>query len=211
MYINPHNLGSYNVPLDTKGGICLEIGANVGNFFSKHKNHFSLLHFYEAVEPLFDICQSKAEELDNIKGFNEAAYSCDGDVVTLVVHGNGDAGSCSILDESRERMSDWTQEKVSKTNTVSIETAIERLLSDSGAEEIDYMKIDCECGEYPFMLEKDLSKIKYIGMELHSQVGEEKFTELLNHIKKTHDIQGDATFYRNKNAEFLCVRRTSEK
>ena len=29
MNINPNNLGYYMVPQDTKGGVCLEIGANI--------------------------------------------------------------------------------------------------------------------------------------------------------------------------------------
>ena len=104
-------------------------------------------------------------------------------------------------------MSDWTSEVISQATSVSMQTALDRLLEESGATEVDYMKIDCECCEYKFMMNNDLSRIKYIGMELHSQPGEEKFKELLQHIQKTHHIQGDATYRHNANAEFLCVRR----
>jgi hypothetical protein len=46
------------------------------------------------------------------------------------------------------------------------------------------MKIDCENSEYHLLMNKDLSKIKYIGMELHGQMGETNFYQLVNHILK---------------------------
>jgi len=209
MHINPTNLGRYFVPADTKGGVCLEIGANVGNFFNLHKDHFRVIHYYEGVEATFNISQEKSKGHEHITGFKEAAHSCDGKCLDFVVHSNNESGSCSVLDESRTRMSEWTDEVVSQATSVSMETALDRLLAESGAKEVDYMKIDCECCEYEFMMDKDLSKIKYIGMELHNQLGEDKYTQLLEHIKKTHDIHG-APIYRDKStlqSEFLCVRR----
>lgn len=207
MKINYSNLGSYTVPEDTKDGICLEIGANVGNFFNTYKDHFSVIHYYEAVEETFNISQEKSKGLSHITGFREAAHSCDGECLDIVVHSNNESGSCSVLDESRNRMSDWTSKVISKATSVSMQSAVNRLLEESGASEIDYMKIDCECCEYEFIMNNDLSKIKYIGMELHSQPGETKFNELLEHIKKTHDIKGNTSYYPNQNAEFLCIRR----
>lgn len=207
MNINPNNLGYYTVPEDTKGGICLEIGANVGNFFTAYKDHFRMIHYYEAVQETFDICQEKSKDLENIVGFREAAHSCDGECLEMVIHENNESGSCSVLDPSRNRMSDWTEEVVSTAISVSMQSVVDRLLEDSDSEEIDYLKIDCECCEYAFMMNNDLSKFKYIGMELHSQPGEEKFNELLEHIQKTHDIQGNATYRPYANAEFLCIRR----
>lgn len=207
MNINHNNLGRYEVPKDTKGGICLEIGANVGNFFNTYKDHFRIIHYYEGVEDTFNIAQQKSEDQEHITGFREAAHSCDGKCLDIVIHTNNESGSCSVLDESRNRMSDWTDEVVSQATSVSMETVLDRLLTESGATEVDYMKIDCECCEYEFMMNNDLSKFKYIGMELHSQPGQEKYMELLQHIQKTHDIQGDATYRPYLNAEILCVRR----
>lgn len=37
MHIKNYNLGNYIVPDDTKGGVCLEIGANVGSFTKNTK------------------------------------------------------------------------------------------------------------------------------------------------------------------------------
>ena len=34
-------------------------------------------------------------------------------------------------------------------------------------DKIDYLKIDCEGSELPFLLNKDLSNVDYIGMEIH--------------------------------------------
>ena len=206
MNIKYNNLGTYEVPEDTKGGVCLEIGANVGNFFNTYKDHFRIIHYYEGVEDTFNIAQEKSADQEHITGFREAAHSCDGKCLDIVVHSNNESGSCSVLDESRNRMSDWTSEVISQATSV-MQTALDRLLEEAGATEVDYMKIDCECCEYEFLMNNDLSKFKYIGMELHTQPGETKFNEMLEHIKKTHDIKGDASYNPTWNPEFLCIRR----
>ena len=206
MNINPNNLGYYMVPQDTKGGVCLEIGANVGNFFNTYKDHFRVIHYYEGVEATFNIAQQKSIDQEHITGFREAAHSCDGECLDIVVNSNNESGSCSVLDESRD-MSEWTSEVVSQATSVSFQTVLDRILKESGATEVDYMKIDCECCEYKFMMNNDLSKIKYIGIELHSQLGEEKFNELIQHLQKTHHIHGNSTYRHNAHAEVLCIRR----
>ena len=207
MNINPNNLGNYTVPKGTQGGVCLDIGANVGNFFTAYKDHFRMIHYYEAVQETFDICQNKSNTLENITGFREAAHSCDGECLQIVVHNNNESGSCAVLDPSRNGMSDWSEEIASTTTSVSMESVIDRLLKASDAEEIDYLKIDCECCEFEFMLDKDLSNIKHIGMELHCQKGEEYWDRMLKHLRKTHIVKGNTTFAPDRNTELYCVRK----
>jgi hypothetical protein len=69
---------------------------------------------------------------------------------------------------------------------------------------IDYIKIDCETSEYSFLMNKNLSKLRYIGVELHHHIGLDRYNELLNWIKKTHDlIHGDDTYMFGYNKEVL--------
>lgn len=49
---------------------------------------------------------------------------------------------------------------------------------------IDYMKIDCETSEYNLLIDKDLRNIRYMGIELHWQIGKENFDKLVSHILK---------------------------
>lgn len=203
MNINPNNLGNYLVPTDTVNGVCLEVGANVGNFFSKYKNHFKLIHYYESVDETYNISKDKSDLLHNVEGFKEAAYSKDGELLKMVTHSNNESGSCSISDGK----SDWGDNVVGETTSVSLETCIKRLLEDSNAKFIDYLKIDCECCEYEFLMNKDLSSIKYIGMEIHNQRGEKDWYALLKHIEKTHIISGNTEYIPNYNAELFCKLR----
>jgi len=199
MKINLNNLGKYHVPQSVKGGVCLEIGANVGNFFSKYKDFFKKIHYYEPVNETYNICLSKSNSMDNVTGYREAASSKDGENLEIVAHENNDSGSCSVKDGKR----DWTDKVIASCSSVSLKTCIGRL----EVEEIDYLKIDCECCEFEFMLDKDLSNIKHIGMELHWQKGKELWNKILEHLRKTHVIIGDTNFVENRNTDLYCVSK----
>ena len=65
------------------------------------------------------------------------------------------------------------------------------------------MKVDCEGSEYEFLMNKDLSKISFLVMELHNgYLGEKKTEELLQYLNKFFDLQfkiGDhILFFREK-------------
>ena len=69
---------------------------------------------------------------------------------------------------------------------------------------IDYLKIDCETSEYPFLYGKNISMFKYIGIEIHAQLGKIKYNNLLDWIKKTHILIHGDDFYNSKyNKELL--------
>jgi phosphosulfolactate synthase (CoM biosynthesis protein A) len=58
---------------------------------------------------------------------------------------------------------EWTTHIVdSSCKTISLEDIVER-----SGDYVDYMKIDCENSEYHLLMNKDLSKIKYMSIELH--------------------------------------------
>ena len=58
---------------------------------------------------------------------------------------------------------------------------------------IYYTKLDCETSEYNLLIDKDLSKIKYLGIELHWQIGKENFDRLITHILKYFNNKTDIT------------------
>ena len=74
--------------------------------------------------------------------------------------------------------------------------------------QIDFLKCDCETSEYFIFNKKDLSKINYLAIELHHQLGPEKISELTNHIRRTHDLVYRSDSYtRGTNSECMYKRK----
>lgn len=203
--IKSHNLGHYYIPSDAKGGVCLEIGANVGSFFSKYSGYFKTIHYYEPVKECYDICKEKSDKLDNVTGWNLAGYKESNKTVKLLNHTGKMAGSIAIEEINN---GDWIDDDVVGTpQTISLDDMIASL----GVDVVDYTKLDCENAEYYILLNKDLSKLKYIGMEFHWQMGQERYNELLEHILKTHKVvKGAAGWSDQRNKEVFFQLKTIE-
>lgn len=195
MIINPNNIGNYKVPESLRNSICVDIGANVGNFFKKYKDFFSLIHFYEPFKDCYDICVR--EKFNNVIGFNQAVSDkCE--YVNIIKHSNNECGSNAI--SKAPINSDWLNNMPIQNNIESID--LETVLYRIGGK-IDYLKCDAETSEYLILLNKDLSNIKFIGIELHHQMGEEKYNKLIEHILKTHKTYDDYSYSYGHNKECL--------
>lgn len=192
-----HNLGNYKVPGFTRNGICVDVGANVGSFIKKYHEFFKIIYYYEPQIACYEIC--KKLDYKNIIGFNEAVYNTCGKILPIVSHSNHESGSCALLTDSLN--SDWEVDTlINNVKTVDLATVVER-----AGGKIDYMKIDCETSEYYLLINNDIEMIKCIGIELHWQMGESKYCDLVKHISQTHNIIGDYTFQVNHNKEVLCI------
>ena len=120
----------------------------------------------------------------------------------MVLHANKDSGSTGLKTDSLNK--DWSEESYQKVTTISLEDMINQL----GVDEIDYCKSDCETGEYYIFMNKDLSSIKYLGLELHSQMGDKKWFDLIDYISKTHElISGDTTYDPKSNKDLFFKRK----
>ena len=202
--VNKH-LGRYEVPTDTKGGVCVDIGANGGMFFTTYAAHFSRIYFYEPLKEAFEVASQRAKAYPHIEGFNVAVSKETGDTVTLFIHNNNDAGSTSVGTDKNTRLeSDWQKGEHQTAKTVSIED----IITTAGGH-IDYCKMDCETSEYDILMGKDLRQIKNIGIEMHCQLGKENWNDLIAHILKTHDCARNRNvgYSANHNLEFLFQRR----
>tara|TARA_Y100000588_G_scaffold26565_1_gene26135 strand:- start:306 stop:1016 length:711 start_codon:yes stop_codon:yes gene_type:complete len=182
MKIRKYNLGYYYVPKKVNG-ICVDIGANVGSFIHKNAHKFSIFHYYEAYEPNFQACQRIASDMDNVIGFNEAVSDKDNQIVELLIPKSEDCGSIAIDSSHIEESSCWNGKLSENIKTVSLNTILKRT---NGY--IDYMKVDCETSEYPLLINKNLSNIGIIVIEIHCQLGKRRAEELVNYIKKTHRL-----------------------
>ena len=200
--IRKNNLGHYIVPQEVKGGVCVDIGANVGSFIEKYLEHFSLINFYEPFLECYKICCQKFEDKENVIGFNEGVFESN---ITqfLVRHKNKDSGSSALKTEIVYNTGWNPEEIIQEVICIDLETIIERV-----GGKIDFLKCDCETSEYYIFNKKDLSKINFLAIELHHQMGPEKFSELTNHIRKTHDLISRSDSYtRGKNTECMYKRR----
>lgn len=192
------NLGYYVVPDDTINGVCVDIGANLGDFTNKYKNHFSKIIYVEPQIDLFTNLQIRFKEELNVFGCNKAAWSESDIRLDLVSHSNMDSGSVGISTSNLNK--DWTSKIVNSSESISLS----HLLKKYEISILDYLKIDCETSEYQFLYGKDLSMIKYIGIEIHHQMGIEKYNLLISWINKTHTlVYGDSNFVKDNNKEVL--------
>ena len=198
--IRSKNLGHYKVPNEVKGGICVDIGANVGSFIEQHSDYFSVINYYEPFLECYNICHDKFKNMKNVVGFNEGVYS-EKTVHYLVRHQNKDSGS-SALNTEVVKNTGWNPEEVIQ-EVKDLETVLERV-----GGQIDFLKCDCETSEYFIFNKKDLSKINYLAIELHHQLGPEKISELTNHIRRTHDLVYRSDSYtRGTNSECMYKRK----
>tara|TARA_R110000868_G_scaffold315517_1_gene576390 strand:+ start:390 stop:1022 length:633 start_codon:yes stop_codon:yes gene_type:complete len=206
--IQQNNLGNYIVPEELRGGVCLDIGANVGSFTCKYKDFFGLLHYYEPITDCFNVIKEKLEvsnnPLTNVVGFNKACYSTSGQELEILLHINNDSGSSAIKTNLTEQHEEWKDGAViQKVSTVSLEDVIKEIGGD-----IDYCKCDCETSEYYIFMDKDLSSINYIGMEIHWQMGQEYQLNLFKHFSKTHRfVMGHGGYTYGINREILLQRK----
>ncbi|MDP4210600.1 MAG: FkbM family methyltransferase [Bacteroidota bacterium] len=194
------NLGNYVVPNDVKNGICVDIGANVGGFLKKNAYKFQKVHFYEPQSHCFEICS--ALKISNATGFKEAVYKNCNETLSMVAHKNFESGSVALKSDTINE--DWDNNTIEEVKTVDLKTVLQRVDG-----KIDFMKIDCETGEYNFFINQNLRPIKYIAMEPHWQMGKEKYDELFSHIQRTHYLLGDATWHESpsSNKEVLFVNK----
>jgi len=172
------NLGSYIIPNECEKHVCVDIGANIGDFVTRAKDLFETVHFYEPYKPCFDIVQSKIKDFVNVTGYNEAVYKTDNVRLPLASHMNRDAGSNALMTEI---LNDHWDLMLNTVSTISLPTILERV-----GGHINYLKCDCENSEYFLFMDQDLSCIDYIGLELQWQMGEHRYNELVNHLQKTH-------------------------
>lgn len=160
----------------------VDAGCNVGGFSEAFKDRFHNILAIDAssynVEQyqnrhthpvLHKALYSKDNEIVKLK-----KYMCDGDDTT--------SGNFSITGFVYEHNGHgWGGEEYEEVETISLESILEVV-----GGEIGLLKIDTEGSEYDTLLNKDLSKIKYITGEFHNFLGKEKHTQLFNWIEKTH-------------------------
>jgi FkbM family methyltransferase len=187
-----------DVVLIKKDELVLDIGANVGGFWAAWKWRFDNWHL---VEPSLYNCEQIIANGYKGSYSRNAVGKKSGEVVKLMKYfGDGDNDTLSG--------NFGTQEFVNEGNGHGWKGEYEEVLTLSFEDivkgrEVGLLKVDCEGAEYDFLIDADLSKVKYIVMELHNFLGVVKQKELMTHIEQTHKeiyTDGDGT-----NSHFIKV------
>ena len=147
--------------VDLPKKVAVDLGANVGMFSRLAAHEYEEVHAFEPCQFLSSIMcynQHHAESHDNIYVHQLAAASRTGDIITLYREQDLSPGDCTIFAPPKEQI--LQSEKC-------LTIALEDIFTLIGHEHIDYMKIDIEGAEYDFLLDKDLSNIALIAMEIH--------------------------------------------
>lgn len=163
-----------------KDELVLDIGANVGGFWNAWKWRFDNWHL---VEPSVYNC-----EQIRLNGY-EGSYSrnavgkTSGERVKLMKYMAGEDDTLSG--------NFGTQEFVNEGNGHGWQGEWEECITLSFSDitknrEIGLLKIDCEGAEWDFLIDAELSGVKYIVMELHNFLGGVKQKQLMTHIENTH-------------------------
>jgi FkbM family methyltransferase len=209
LQIPKNNLGNYIIPKDVVGGLAVDIGSNVGSFLKQSYHIFSEIYYYEPIKACFDICQDFSQNHSHIHGYNNAVSKTRG-LCTMLMHENRLAGSSAASCLGEEIIS---LEHNSDNNIINdvYSITLQDIYSHVNLRNIDYCKCDCEISEYDIFMNQDLTPINYLAIEMHWQMGEQKFNELIDYILTTHDlIYGNKSFPgRFDNRELLLKRKVT--
>lgn len=180
-----HTLGDYFVPEDCHGGVAVDIGSNVGSFLERYAQTFSKIHFYEPIKSCFDLCVKKTQGMGHVKAFHEGVLDRDQKDAGVRTNSLDPFETGCVVDmphlEEVDPHRKVFMNPFEKVDLVSLETVIDR-----AGGFVDYLKVDCEGAEYYILHEKDLSKVKYIGIEFHGNLGQERWKSLCLWLNRTH-------------------------
>lgn len=194
---------AYPIPSGLLNDIAIDIGANIGGFSKAYNNSFKKIFYFEANPETFKITKKNLEPFKNISGYNLAVSDESDKKLILMDHFNGHNGSVTCSPSITEtNHKDWVK-VIGEVNTISLEGIYDLI----GGKRINYLKIDCENSEYEFLINKDLSKIDFIAMELHSQMGEEKYNELIKYLEKYFTIKGNTSYNINYNTMLYLSKK----
>lgn len=165
----------------SKEDLVLDVGANVGGFWRAWS---PISDNWEMVEPSTYNCEQIVKNGYTGIYHRNAVGKKSGEVVKLMKYwGDGDNdtlsgnfGTTQYVNQSNNH--GWRGE-YEECITLCFEDLV-------GNRKVGLLKIDCEGAEYDFLMNKELSTIKYIVGEFHNFLGKEKQNNLFGHINKTH-------------------------
>ncbi len=187
---------AYPIPIKSIGGIAVDIGANVGAFALVNYNKFMKIICIEPSKESVDKINNNLSdaEITNVVVYRYCVSDIDNKTLKLFSYKpNNYSGNATTMEMGDLYDYDNYEEVMS--------ISLEDIFIKFNLKKINYLKVDCEFSEIPFLLNKDLSKIDYIGIEHHKS--DDKRTQdlikyLLEFFVMTKKISENEFQYTNK-------------
>lgn len=172
---------AYPIPNWLGNDVAVDIGANLAAFPIVYKNRFKKIYSFEAAFECFEqsFLNLKEYNVNNCFLFNLAASDKSGKIVKIKQHENHDSGSNAIIDHP-----DWNTGVYHNIITISLED----IFNMCNIDRINFLKVDCEGSEIELLMNKDVSKIDYIIIEVHNQ-REKEGDQLVEYLKQYFTIE----------------------
>jgi FkbM family methyltransferase len=209
-------IGKYKVPILplTEITVVVDCGVGDGYFFWFYHSFFKNYIGVEASSTNVQVLEKKIKlsgSDETSKVLHNACYSIDDkelEIKTIIgnsVLGKGfTANNNSIYYEVGQKNSNWDNpidENDIKTEVVKSIT-LDSIFSKFNLTKIDFLKVDIEDAEYDFLMNKNLSKIRFLAVEAPKPNKSKKSIELIDYIckqgfSKIFDNGKDYTFANN--------------
>lgn len=168
---------SYFIPDEINNDICVDVGGNVGPFSIVHNKDFKRIIAFEPGTYAYNKYENNISKfnLDNVELYKLAVHNVSDETLHLkkwLLGKINESGNASTIISNQ-----WDETEFEEVLSISLEDIFKRF----NLEKINFLKVDCEGGEYNFLMNKDLSKIDYISIEIHHQL-KEKADELINYL-----------------------------
>ena len=189
---------------DFEPNVVVDLGANFGIFSITQGTEYKEIHAFEPSTVLSEFCKMTARmgwagSTIGHKLFVHrlAASDTTGDIVRLYGHPFDDPGDNSIkIENEGKKMPSET------CMTISLPDIFKLI----GHDFIDYMKVDIEGAEYPFLMRQDLSQIGVMVLEKHECLWEGHSQRLLiDHI--SNYMHTWRTPLQHEDNIWLCVNK----
>ncbi len=194
----------YPLPAECKGGLCIDAGCNIGDFPINQMNRFDKYICFDVFDKNIEEAISNTKDLGlDIEIHKLAVWNASNEWIDVMAYEPwdtkdlnhfGNSGNVGCVEFTGEQGEGWNKgNTIGLVSTISIDTIVDKW------GEIDLLKVDVEGSEYPFLMNKDLSKIKWISAELHGEI--ENRQPLLDWISNTHEvvaISGDIKTWKRK-------------
>lgn len=172
---------SYCVPEGIENDVCVDVGGNVGAFSMVHSKDFKKIIAFEPATYSSNEYRNNMLKngINNVEVIQLAVSDLSNKSLHLKpwLYGNL-SGNASTIDSEQ-----WDENTYEEVQSISLEDIFSRY----NIERINYLKVDCEGGEYDFLMNKDLSKIDYISIEIHHQL-KDKAQELFHYLQDRFDV-----------------------
>lgn len=187
--------GNYVIPPQINRKTCIDLGCNIGFFTMENFRNFDNLYSIDASYENFVITLRKVlfenlknNEAKNVSCFNLAAAKETGKIIKIYRHDfNGESVSpMTVTDMFTSQYSNWIESRETFHNVMSI--SLEGLYEFFKIDYIDYLKMDIEGAEYEFLLDKDLSKVGCLALELHGTLGAEMKDKMKKHLDQYFNL-----------------------